>query len=59
MDKGIFNLGGAPRYSIDNLYKERIDFCLDKYKNHIKNYISFQERILNLNTNSVLDLNSY
>jgi hypothetical protein len=49
LNQGFFNLGGVPRYSIDQKYKQKIKFCLDKYKNHIKNYISFQEQLSNLN----------
>ena len=35
----FYNLGGAERYVIDKKYKENYNFCMNKYKSKIKDYL--------------------
>jgi hypothetical protein len=45
LNKGFYNMGGEPRYNIDTQYKNAISFCINKYSNHIQNFISMTEEI--------------
>tara|TARA_R110000822_G_C15160714_1_gene478238 strand:+ start:105 stop:848 length:744 start_codon:yes stop_codon:yes gene_type:complete len=36
----IINTGGEPRYEIDLAHNDKLIFCMNKYKNYIKNYIN-------------------
>jgi len=48
LNQGFYNMGGEPRYNIDFQYKNAVAFCINKYSNHIQNFISMKKEIKNL-----------